>query len=208
MDRTDVSSVSSNDLLGIIADYLGGHRFKAETNGLVVLDDGQTCTSTSSHTSDCGFRYVQSQFPISMCDSFEFTVQLCKGVCWNYKSDKWPVCVGLVHPLAKPTGDGIDSLLLFSDNEYTRYFQVCVFVENFKTLERPWRSGTTVTVRVIDTHSASPSIVFVVDGTASEPISPATGKHTHVPLSEWIPTIGIEDGHLNSLSIVSCVSLP
>jgi len=43
LDQTAASNVSSNDILGIIADFLIGHLFVPQVGASTVLDDGYTC---------------------------------------------------------------------------------------------------------------------------------------------------------------------
>lgn len=213
MDDTGVSSVSSIDLLGIIADYLLGHCFLPDPNGLIVLNDGSTCSNASRGRE---FLYSKSAFPLSISGASEFKVVVHDAIQPSPPHGCWPICVGLIHPLATDIDcrKGHHSILLFSDNEYKmggRYQKL----PSFAGLEIPWAAQTTVTVRVArsytgptinDADADADAVFFIVNGCWSDPIAwQNVVEHSILPKVDprkWIPIVGISPNTVNSISIL------
>lgn len=216
LDSTGATGVWSNDLLGIVADYVMGHEFVCppEALGLMaVTEDGQTCSLANNHA-NISFRQdtwmpCHSRFPISLADSCSFTVKLLGGLPpRNYlrSIDEWSICVGLVNPLRATSlsGDvfdafGSDAIMLFADGD------ALVNGAMQSIFSTPWVDNSILTVKVDNISSDKPTICFTVNGT-EYPISwPCPISSTP---KTWIPTVGMRLGvagklNTNSFSILS-----
>jgi len=185
LDLTDVRTVQSKDLLGIIADYLIGHRFTTGPNCL----DGITFF-TNPNPINYGWWDATSQYPISVLPEFSVVIHLAIPFKSEPTTADWSVSVNL-------------SYMTAAIHLYTDYDIITSYAgpQGVGCLERRKTDLPANTVVKLQYDSITHSVQFTI----GEKVSNSIKLPQDWDASQWFPSVTIRPCH--EISLFNSVSL-